>query len=67
MPKVTYDIRMVFDATLSELKNYLWDPNFMLPSLNSLLMMVGSETHMMDLDVGEMFYNFRFSLVLAKY
>ena len=30
-------------------------------------MMVGPDTHMVDLDVGEMFYNFLLSSVLAKY
>ena len=58
VPKGTYDIRMVFDATLSGLNNYLWDPNFMLPSMGSLLMIVGPETYMVDLDFGEMFYKF---------
>ena len=39
----------------------------MLLSMGSLIMMVGPYTYMVDLDVGEMFYNFRLSLVLAKY
>ena len=30
-------------------------------------MLVGPQTHMVDLDVGDMFYNFQLSLVLAKY
>ena len=29
--------------------------------------MVGPKTHMVDLDVGEMFYNFRLSLLLENY
>ena len=39
----------------------------MFPSMGSLIMMVGPEMHIVDLDVGEMFYNFRISSVLAKY
>ena len=39
----------------------------MLPSMGNLLMMVVTETHMVDIDVGEMFYNFLLSSVLAKY
>ena len=45
------DIRMVFDATLSGLNNYLWDPNFMLLSMSSLLVIVGQDTHMVDIYV----------------
>ena len=39
--KVTYNIRMVFDATVNGLNNSLWDPNFTLPPMGSLLMLVG--------------------------
>ena len=58
VPKGTYDIRIVFDATVSGLNDYLWDPNFVLPPMGSLLMMVGPKTYMVDLDVGEIFYYF---------
>ena len=61
VPKVTDDIRMVFDATMSGINDSLWDSKCMLPSMGIFLMMVGSETHMFDLDVGEMFYNFKLS------
>ena len=64
--KVTYDICMVFDATVSGINDYLWDPNFMFPSMVSLLMMVGLEMHIVDLDAGEMFYNFKLSSILTK-
>ena len=49
---------MVFDATVSGLNDYLWDTNFMLPSMGSLIIMVGPDKHMVNIDVGEMFYNF---------
>ena len=65
--KVTEDICMVFDATVSGLNNYLSETHFMLPSMRSLLMMVGPETHMVDLDVEEIFYNFQLSSVMEKY
>ena len=58
VPNGTDNICMVFDATASRLNGSLWAPNFMLSSIGSLLMMVVPETHMDDLDVGEMFYNF---------
>ena len=66
VPKGTADIRMVFDAIISGLKDSLWAPKFMLPSMSILLMMVGPEMHMFDLDVGKMFYEFRLLSVLAN-
>ena len=39
----------------------------MLPSIFILLMMVALKIHTIDIDVGEMFYNFRLSSLLAKY
>ena len=52
VPKGIDDIHMVFDATVSGLNNSLCDPNFTLPSMGSFLMMVGPETHVVDIDVG---------------
>ena len=52
VPKVTDDIRMVFDATMSGINDSLWDSKFILPSMGIFLKMVSSETHMFDLDVG---------------
>ena len=52
VPKGTDDIGTVFDATVSGIKNSLWDPNVMLPSTGSLIMMVGPDTHMVDIYVG---------------
>ena len=48
---------MVFDTTVSRINDSLWDPKFMLLSVGSLLMIVGLEMHMVNLDVGEIFYN----------
>ena len=67
VPNGIDNIYMVFDATDSGIYDSLWAPNFMLLSMRSLIMMVGPETHMEDLDVGEILYNFRLSLVLANY
>ena len=39
----------------------------MLPPMGSLLIVLGPETHMVDLDVEGFFYNFWLSSVLAKY
>ena len=39
VPIVTYGIRMVFDANVIRLNNYLWYTNFMLLSMVSFLMM----------------------------
>ena len=67
VPKGTDDICMAFDETVSGLNNSIWAPKFMLPSMGSLLIMVGLDMQMVDLDVGEIFYNFLLSSVLAKY
>ena len=66
VPKVIDDIRMVFDETVSGLNDFLWYPNFMLPSMGSLLMMVGPEMHMVNLDVGEFFIRFYFHWLLPS-
>ena len=58
---------MVFDATVSGLNNSLWYPNFVLPSMGSLLMILGPEMHMVDTDVGKFFYNCRLSSLLANH
>ena len=60
-------IRMVFHATVSGLNDSLWDTNFILPSMGSLLMMVVRKTHVVNLYVWEIFYNFRISSVLTNY
>ena len=59
MPKVTEDIRMVFYATVSRLNYSLWDTNLMFPSMGSLLILVGPEMNMVDLDVRGGGYNFK--------
>ena len=66
-PKSTEYIRMVFDNTVSGLKDSLWAKNFMLTAMGRLIIMVGPNMYMVDLDVGEMFYNFRLSLILENY
>ena len=40
---------------------------FLLPLMGSFLMVVVPKTHIVDFDVGEMFYNFRFYPVLENY
>ena len=41
-------------------------PNFMLAVVGIILIMVDPDIHMVDLDVGEMIYIFRISLLLSK-
>ena len=67
MSKLTEEINMVLDTTVRRLNSYLWDKKIMLPSMGSLLIMVGPDTYMVNLDVGYMFYNFRLSPVLENY
>ena len=51
MPKVTEDIRIAFDTTVSELNDALLDIKIMLLVMGGLMMMMGPKTHMIDLYV----------------
>ena len=57
----------MFDVTLIGINDTLWDPNFIFPVMGSLLMMVSKNKHMVDIYVGDMFYNFRLCLVMENY
>ena len=52
------DIRVVYDGTKSGLTDATWAPNFYMPSLGSLLMIVSTDTWFADMDLGEMFLNY---------
>ena len=54
---------MVFDDTVSGMYDALWDPNFMLMVVVMFLTMVVPDTHIVELGMGYMFYNFRLSSV----
>ena len=58
VPKGAEYICVVFDDTVIGLNDAFWGPNFMLPVMDSLLIMVGPNTHLDYLDNVEMFYNF---------
>lgn len=58
VPKGVDDIRMVYDGTKSGLNDVIWVPRFSLPTVNSLLRAIESDTHMADFDIGECFLNF---------
>ncbi len=55
---VVQDCRVVFHAGANKLNDSVWAPSFVLPSLNSLLRIVDSNTLMNDRDMDEMFLNF---------
>ena len=42
----------MFDSTVSSINDSLWDPKFMLPPMVGLLIMVGTNIHMFNLDLG---------------
>jgi hypothetical protein len=58
VPKGNTDIRMVYNGTSSGLKDVLWVPSFLLPTVDSLLQAVHPDSWMADREVGEMFLNF---------
>jgi hypothetical protein len=57
-PKGNDDIRMVYDASVSDLNDTIWVPKFPLPTIQTHLQSVQEGTWMADLDIGEMFLNF---------
>ena len=59
VPKGEDDIRMVYDATANKLNEAVWVPSFWLPSIDTLVRNVGSESWMTDRDVGDMFLNYQ--------
>ena len=67
VPKVMDDIQMVFEETVRGINDSFWDTNFMIPVMDILLIMVGPAMHIVYLEVWDMFYNFRLSMVMAKY
>jgi hypothetical protein len=58
VPKGEDDVRIVYDATRSQLNRSLWAPNFGLPTVESLTRHILESCWMGDLDIGEMFLNF---------
>ena len=59
VPKGDDDIRLVYDATANKLNEKVWVPSFWLPTIDSLLRAVDSQSWMTDRDVGDMFLNFQ--------
>ena len=67
MPKGDSDIRMVYDATKSDLNAALWTPNFFFPTIDSILRNADEETWFVDIDLGEMFLNYWLDEELRPY
>jgi hypothetical protein len=58
VPKGETDLRMVYDATKTGLNASLWVPSFPLPTTDSLVNLLTTESWMSDIDLGEHFLNF---------
>jgi hypothetical protein len=58
VPKGLDDIRIVYDATASGLNACVWAPSFWLPTVDTLLRALDSNSWMADRDIGDMFLNF---------
>jgi hypothetical protein len=56
--KAIFDVRMVYDATKCGLNDVVWAPNFFIPSVDSMLGVLDTNSWMGDIDLGEMFLNF---------
>ena len=58
VPKAETDIRVVYDAKKCGLNETLWAPNFILPTVDTILRNVSDQSWFGDLDLGEMFLNY---------
>jgi hypothetical protein len=67
VPKGESDIRMVYDATASGLNDSLWAPSFGLPTVDATLRSIDFDTYLGDLDLGEMFLNFKLHHLIRPY
>jgi hypothetical protein len=67
VPKGESDIRMVYDATASGLNDSLWAPSFGLPTVDAMLRSIDFDTYLGDLDLGEMFLNFKLHHLIRPY
>jgi hypothetical protein len=61
------DIRMVYDASKSGLNDALWAPTFGLPTVESTLRGIETDSYLGDLDLGEMFLNFKLDVKMRAY
>jgi hypothetical protein len=52
LPKGDFDMRMVYDSTLSGVNNAIWAPLFSFPNINTLLRIFETGTLMGDADIG---------------
>ena len=55
------DTRMVYNGTSSGLNGALWDPNFVLPTVASMLRVLDRGAYMKNNDIGKMLLNFMLS------
>ena len=58
VPKAETDVRIVYDGTACGLNDSLWAPNFMLPTVDSIVRNASSSTWFGDIDLGEVFLNY---------
>ena len=67
VPKGEEDIKVVYDATQCGLNESLWSPNFILPTIDSVLWTVEIGCWFGDDDLGEMFLNYMLDESLKPY
>ena len=67
VPKGDKDIRIVYDATKCGLNERLWAPNFILPTIDTILRAVDFDSWFCDADLGECFLNYPLDMALRPY
>jgi hypothetical protein len=61
------DVRVVYNATVSQLNDAVWAPKFWLPSADTALRQLTFMFFVVDFDLGEMFLNFALPFFLRKF
>ena len=67
VPKVDDDIRMVYGGTSSAFNEWVWAPNFGMPTIESMLRSVCPTSWLGDVGIGEMFLNFPLLISTQSY
>jgi hypothetical protein len=69
VPKGEFNVQTVFDSTVSGLNDsiWIWIPGFSLLMVQTHLRVIGKDTFVANVDVGEMFLNFHLHKVIQAF
>ena len=67
VPKGENDVRIVYDATASQLNLCVWVPSFWLLTIETLMRALASNSWMTDRDIADMFLNFQLNRLVVPF